>query len=327
MKIEVADHKELERFNAIVPESVIKLSSESYWVGLRTKSGSVEGKLYLPQQPNGSVLLFEPGFPGDGSTRLDQLWASSLVENGYTIFAARHNGTIINGQYSNTYLNCPERQEPAKTKGQEILGEKDNPTIADWIKEPLVMMEAFASSHQEVILAGHSFGALATLSSLMDFAKQNPELAGRIKRFVSLAGTVGRFRSDDEAPMKGWGEYVDTNANRTKVRIGDKDENLKTLRDTYVKIHEQTTLLPENIDFLFVVPWGNEKGTTDELVPPVEALDMLATLGKGYFILDQKEKADEASGRLAHDMDNLKPETLVQLLDKDWHPQNQVSTI
>ena len=68
METETGMNKQLEKFSAIVPESVIKLSDESYWVGLRTKSGSVEGKLYLPTQPNGTVLLFEPGagFGGGG---------------------------------------------------------------------------------------------------------------------------------------------------------------------------------------------------------------------------------------------------------------------
>ncbi len=324
---EVLTHKELERFNAIVPESVIKLSGESYWVGLRTKSGSVEGKLYLPQQPNGSVLLFEPGFPGDASTRLDRLWAKDLVSDGYAIFAARHSGTVINGEYSNTYLNSPEKQEQARAKGQEILGEKANPTVEDWLKEPLVMMEAFVSSHQEVVLAGHSFGGLATFFSLIDFAKENPELAGRIKRVVSLAGTVGRHRTDGEYPMKGWDVYMDTETVRKKIRIGDLQINLNALRNAYIKIHDEASSLPKDTDFLLVVPWGNKEGTTDELVPPVEALDMLVTLGRGYLIFDQEEMTDENSGRLAHDMDNLKSETLVQLLNKDWHPQTQISTI
>ena len=95
----------------ICPESILILSDESFWVGLRTKSGSVEGKLYLPPQPNGTILLFEPGFPGDGSARLDRLWARGLVDSGFTIFAARHNGTIINGEYAGNYLNCPEKQD------------------------------------------------------------------------------------------------------------------------------------------------------------------------------------------------------------------------
>lgn len=327
MTAEIPIHEGLEKFPAIVPESVIKLSDESYWVGLRTKSGSVEGKLYLPKQPNGSILLFEPGFPGDASTRLDHLWARGLVDNGYTIFASRHNGTIINGEYSNIYLNSPEKQEQARAKGQEILGEKDNPTISDWLKEPLVMMEAFASSYQEVVLAGHSFGGLATLSSVIDFSKENPELASRIKRFVSLAGTVGRFRGNNETPMKGWAEEINTESVRAKVKIGNKEDNLQTLKDAYIKIHEQSFLFPRDLEFIFVIPWGNTADSTDELVPPLEVLDMVGTLKRGYIILDQTEKADLPNGRLAHDMDNLKPEILAQLVNKDWHPQAQISTI
>lgn len=318
-------HKEIEKFSAIVPESVIKLSDESFWVGLRTKSGSVEGKLYLPSKSNGSVVLFEPGFPGDGSTRLDKLWASKLVDDGYTIFAVRHNGTIVNGQYSNTYLNCSERQEKAKKDSQQILGEIDSPTIADWMKEPLVALEAFTSAYQDVYLSGHSFGALAILSSIIDFAKKNAELAGRIKRFVSLAGTVGRFRGDENSPMKGWNQEIDTDAVRAKVRIGDKEGNLKTLRDSYVKIHEQSDLFPSNMDFIFIAPWGNTPDSIDELVSPLEDLDMMVTLKKGYLILDQTEQADMRNGSLAHDMDNLKPDTLAKFLNKNWRPQNQIS--
>lgn len=54
---------------------------------------------------------------------------------------------------------------------------------------------------------------------------------------------------------------------------------------------------------------------------------MIQTLNKGYLILDTGEKTDEANGRLAHDMDNLKPETLIQLLSEDWLPRRQISTI
>ena len=327
METETGMNKQLEKFSAIVPESVIKLSDESYWVGLRTKSGSVEGKLYLPTQPNGTVLLFEPGFPGDGSARLDRLWAKGLVESGFTVFAARHNGTIINGEYSNNYLNCPKKQEKAKTDGQEILGENDDPTIADWLKEPLVALEAFASSHQEVYLAGHSFGTLATLSSIVDFVKDNPELVSRIKRFVSLAGTAGRYRGDNESPMKGWSGEVDNDVVRKKVRIGDKEANLEALKDAYLKIHAQADTFPEDMQFIFVSPWGDKSGTTDELVHPIEAVDMIVSLRKGFLILDRTQQADEASGKLAHDMDNLKPETLVRFLSKDWLPKTQISTL
>ncbi len=327
MSAERAKHIELEGFNAILPESVIKLPNGTFWLELKTKSGSVEGVLHLPPQPNGSILLFEPDFPGDASTRLEQLWATNLVENGYTIFAARHNGTIINGQHSDIYLNCPERQVQAKAKDQEILGEKDSPTMADWLKEPLVMMEAFAPFYQEVVLAGHSFGALATLFSLIDFSKQNPELTSHIRRFVSLAGAVGRFIGDGEGPMKGWHMYVDTDAVRAKVKIGSKDENLEALRDAYIKIHEQASFFPVDMDFLFVVPWGNEEGTMDELVPPEEALDMISSLGRGHLILDQGEQSDVHSGRLVHDMHNLRPDSLVQLLNKNWLPPDEFSIL
>src|SRR3989338_6727705 len=115
-------------------ESVIQLSENpnSSWITLKSESGFVEGKFY--RSGGQQLIIFEPGFPGDGSTRLEKLWLRKLLENNFTVFAARHNGTIINGEYSDNYLNCPEKHDKAKADGQEILGDNDNPTIADWLK-------------------------------------------------------------------------------------------------------------------------------------------------------------------------------------------------
>ena len=91
-------------------ESVIKLPGDknSSWITLKSESGYVEGKLH--RSGGQQLIIFEPGFPGDGSTRLEKLWLKKLLENNFTVFAARHNGTIINCEYSDNYLNFPEKQ-------------------------------------------------------------------------------------------------------------------------------------------------------------------------------------------------------------------------
>ena len=76
----------------------------SWWVRLQSVAGSLEGKLHLPAKERGKLIIFEPGFPGGGSTDLEKLHVAGLLQEGYAIFAARHNGTIINGKHSHLLL-------------------------------------------------------------------------------------------------------------------------------------------------------------------------------------------------------------------------------
>lgn len=48
----------------IKPENTIKLSNNSSWVTLHSKSGSVEGKIYFPATVSDKLVILEPGFPG-----------------------------------------------------------------------------------------------------------------------------------------------------------------------------------------------------------------------------------------------------------------------
>ena len=123
-------------------ESVIQLSADpnSSWITLKSESGFVEGKLH--RSGGQQLIIFEPDFPGDGSTRLEKLWLDSLLKHNFSVFAARHNGTIINGDFSHSYLNCPQKQEWAKEHKQELLGKKESYTLQDWLIEPLIALEA-----------------------------------------------------------------------------------------------------------------------------------------------------------------------------------------
>src|SRR4030042_4226084 len=166
-------------------EGIIELSDtpNSKWIVLKSESGFVEGKLHYPKhRDRQKLIIFEPGFPGDASSRLEKLWLDDLLKNNFTVFAVRHNGTIINGKHSNCYLNCPEKQEWAKKHNQLLLGKNDFYSIADWLIEPLIALEALGDMFDSIYLIGHSFGGLAIYYSLIEFTKRQPSQARKVRR-------------------------------------------------------------------------------------------------------------------------------------------------
>lgn len=322
-----------EELNQIVVKDKIILLKEnqgvadSFWITLETKAGVAEGKIHLPYKQTDNLVIFEPGFPGGGSVWLEEVLLKKLLKENYTVFLVRHVGTIINGKHSKDYIGCQERQEIAKRKRQKVLGVKKSNTIADWLKEPRIALEALTPYYETVFLTGHSFGPLAAFSSLIDFAKSHPRQAKRVKRFISLAGALGIVRDKDGRILSQWREYLDKKWSKERVLLGDTDKNIVNLHRAYKKIHREAHLIPSAIGFIAVHPWGDKKNTTDEFVHITESLDIISTLGRGYLIIDKDEFGDEKTGRIAHDMDNLKAETFFKLVNLDWLPESQISVL
>ncbi len=300
--------------------SVIKLSDHSEWITLKSGSGFVEGKLHRPEKGVQKLIIFEPGFPGDGSSRLEKLWLKDLLKNNFTVFAARHNGTIINGSYSDTYLNCIQKQEWAKQHSQTLLGKKEYYTVADWLIEPLIAMEAL-DMFDSIELVGHSFGGLAIFNSLIEFSKKYPSQASKIVRLVTLSGATGKVVGLNDPILKQWSDYLRRNATSKRVLVGDPDENLKILRAAYEKIHRESNLVPKTTEIICV------NVENDELVSVQEGKDLIKTLGRGYLIVDKKEESDKESGRLAHDMNNLTSREFLKLVNIVWKPETEISYI
>jgi hypothetical protein len=311
----------------IIPLQDNKDIASSYWVTLQTKSGSVEGKIHIPLKQSDQLVIFEPGFPGGGSTQFEQLWLTTLLQNGYTVFLARHNGTFLHGKYSANYLNCKERQIIGKKVGQGILGNKPSYTIADWLDEPLIAMEVLVSHFSEVTLCGHSFGPLAIIHSLIKYVKKEPVLSKKIHRIVSLSGSLGIFRDDKSPFLKVWYDHLNTDWARERVQIGDAKLNTDIFYQTHIEINKDASSVPSHIEFIAVTPWGDKENSTDEIVNPIESLEFITSLGRGYLILDKKEWGDKKTGRMAHDMEALTDKDLLNLVSTNWLPKSQITTL
>jgi len=309
-------------------ESLLSLAERdnSFWVKLNSGSGSVEGKLHLPDQKTTRLIIFEPGCPGSGSGDFEKGYLKGLLKGGYAVFTVRHNGTKLNGKHISSYINCPEREKAAREVQEEILGGHPPYSIGDWLKEPMIAVDALVDAFSEIIMIGHSFGALAVFYSLSKLSKecQSAQIS-KIKRVVSLAGDVGKIRTPDPVVLKVWREYLDSDSICEVVEIGDTSKNLDHIRDAYYAIHEEGKLIPSQIQLVCVNPWGDSPDSVDEFISPQDALDMILTLGHGTLIIDKTQKSDPKIGQQVHDMSALKTDMLLKFIDLSWNPDKEIA--
>ncbi len=315
-----------------IAKEIVKLKdneslAKSYWVTLTNKTGATEGKIHIPYKNNSILMIFEPGFPGGGSGYFEELLLKQVLKDGITAFIIRHVGTIINGEHSDSYVVCKEKQTLASKNNQLVIGTKKTHTIADWLVEPKIALEILAPHYDNIIFVGHSFGSLAGFTSLIDFVKETPKHAKKIKRFISMAGTLGIARDPKGRMLSQWEEYLEKDWSKKRVLIGNTTQNIETLYKAYQKVHKNVDKFPVHIDFIAIHPWGDEKYTTDELVPIEESLDIITSLGRGFLIVDKLEIGDEKQERIAHDMQNLKPRFFSKVMDLGWLPESQISVL
>lgn len=351
--------------------------ANSFWVSLTAgpvKSSklslpdSLEGKLHFPDAAvdKGKIYLFGPGFPGRGSADLERLHLEKLMDAGYTVFAPRHNGSLLTGKFADFYISCPERQALAKEAGESALGsaanfnsEQNFTSLDKWLLEPFVAYQVLAPHFDEVVMLGHSFGGLALMySSIALFKSDEGEseirkiFAGKnhnLKRIISMAGATGIIRgravnrlataadaghgvvsenqADEDPILKMWQGYVDSPFIKERVSIGAKEDNLKYLEHGYRTIHAQAQVIDPQVDFICLHPWGDEPGTFDELIGIKQPLELILSMGRGSLIVDKTQKADAAKEQLAHDMCDLSTNFLLELLDTDWQPPAQISQL
>jgi hypothetical protein len=314
------------RYTITLENSNLPAGIDSFWVMLKSSSGTVEGKLFL-QKNLTKLVIFEPGFPGGGSTQFEQLWLDSVLADGYSVFLARHSGTLVQGKYAGDYINCPQRQNLQPSGGLLVLGTRRDSTIADWLTEPLIALEVLSTHFSEIVLCGHSFGPLALIKSLQRFVVSQPKLAEKIYRVVSLSGSIGRVRNYESSILKIWHDHLNTDWARERVLIGDANLNTVIFGRAHEEINKNARTIPEQISFIAVVPCGDTENSVDEIVNPWESVDFINSLGRGYLIVDKLEWGDKSAGRMVHDMEALQVKDLLNFLSKNWSPVSQISVI
>ncbi len=314
----------------IDPESVIPLSADdtSWWVKLSTEFGCVEGKMHVPVTATRRLLIFVPGFPGGSSTDFETHRLNAFLNAGFAVFTIRHNGSFLNGQHSDYYISCRPRQTKALNEGQEFLGDNSSYSIGDWLLEPMIVVESLGASFDEIVLVGHSFGGLALCWSVREMCVAESKQLHKVKRVLSLAGSTGRIRSDEDPILSMWEDYLESEWADERVAIGETADNLLQLNNAYHAIHDWNNLdIPEDLQFIFVCPWGDTADSTDEFITPQESLDVIVSLGRGTLIIDKTQLGDSETGVLAHDLSKLSTEMYLRLADLNWTPEKQIFSL
>ncbi|MBD3238648.1 MAG: alpha/beta fold hydrolase [Candidatus Moranbacteria bacterium] len=324
--------KELEKIgqDQLDLKELIDTSSEDfgqYWVKLLNKKGSLQGKLSFKDALSRKLVIYVPGFPGDGATSFEQTYLDTLVKNKYTVFTLRHNGTVINTKLSFKYINCVKKQTKARFAKEKILGDRDDYTLNDWLKEPYLALGVLAEHFEDIYLIGHSLGGLCSIYSLLDFSLTHGNLIHKVTRLVSLAGTTGIIRSKQSQILKRWQELLNFEIYQKAVQVGDSTKNLAYLKQAYQRIHKKSAqYLPKSLEFLMLCAWGDSEGTIDEYINPVENLELIGNLGRGCLKLVKKAKPVSPE-EMAHDFNFLDPQTILNMLTLDLEQENQIGAL
>ncbi|MBD3244831.1 MAG: hypothetical protein GF335_02445 [Candidatus Moranbacteria bacterium] len=329
---------ELQRFSEdlISPQKVINLKKEVglfdfnlYWLELKHNQKTVEGTFSFDQKLTRKLIVFVPGFPGDGSVRFEVNHLEEVAKNKYSIFCLRHNGTILNGKYSDNFIGFKSRQNQVKSaKSFKTIGSKQLYSMNDLINEPKTVLSVLAKEFEEIYLIGHSFGVLSIIYSLLDFSVESKNLISKIKRVVSLAGTTGIIRGAKSPVLKMWSQLLNSKTNQKIINLKQTADNLDFIKQAYNRIHlEAFDRIPNSIDFVFVFPWGDIPGSTDEFISPIENLEFITNFGRGSLIIDKNQKSDIKKNILAHDMNNLKTSTILDLIRNDKYLNKRIDVI
>lgn len=137
-----------------------KIPGEAFWLRLKDPKNpelTREGKLFIPMQNNGELVVFEPGMMGSGNRWMEQKYISLLLKSGYTFFSARHNGTEIKpsrGKQEKTdeYIYCPERIKQGLEINDTIIGglnPQDEIKIRDFYKASQISLRLLADNFQK----------------------------------------------------------------------------------------------------------------------------------------------------------------------------------
>lgn len=267
----------------------------------------VEVQFFAPDAPSRRLILFCPGFPGRGGTIFEQRHAAALAQfKGHTVGVIKHAGTRIDGPDAPYMINNAARLMEARQKGEKYLGGGPS-TVANWLKEPLIVLNALRDAFAHIDVIGNSFGAVSALWSLV----QEGAPRDKIKTLLLYAGAQGV----DDNPMTGimriWNPmFLAAPAIWEKVTLDEPLSICATMKDAYAMIAEKAPKLPQNIDLKYLVV------KNDEILKmaDTEAFRTKIMQGRGDIVVDETGCAHPAYGFLAHDTPDYPTEKLMELL-------------
>lgn len=286
------------------------IEGKAFWIKLHGEKGEAEGKLFTPVGKNlNSLVVFEPGMPGDAVGWMEKKHVPELLREGYTVLVLRHLGTRTDTEYASTYIRCLERQAKAQAEQTHALGDKPEYDLETLSHEPTVALNTLGPQFRDIKMIGHSAGALFNANAL---AEADPEVREKVSSYVSLSGFVGGI--DERAPafsdIRGYFAYCAKHLN-----MGSPERNEVALRKIFECVYaSKDTISPHTMVTQVHSP-------LDEYLTFRGAEKFHEFLNRGLLISDETETTPEF-----HDLKALQPQTLIRLLALE-HPESKHSVV
>ncbi len=304
----------------VLPETKIRHSAEAEeifgfeewgltgkWLKLTTIDGkTVEGAYYQAGKSNGEVIIFHPGLPGDTVGRFEEEFVGVLLEQGYDVFVARHNGLIIQDGNENLFHNKSRIDKDGDISGESL----------DWFSEPEVSVSYFAQQEKPITLITHSFSGTAGASSFVEMAKEGVESspAQKIKRWILASAPIWGMKDEDVLdPDRGLSvedlrsvcRYFATKYVMPAEGGSDKfaDRTIEVLRSIDSQIGAS---IPENTEIVGIYP------ESDKLVSPQVGVDFFSKLPRGVLLRDKSVSEDKSYD--GHDFKQARVEDLLRIM-------------
>lgn len=293
------------------------MPADVYWVRFMPKGEQelVEGKLYLPHDPNNELVHMSPGFPGGNAGRMEMLHAAKLVDAGYAVSTHRFNGTSLVGDDAEEVINCPERVEYAAANHETHVGgfRENGYPIAGVVRHPLSVLLTIGAAFEHIHTVGHSMGVAANNISVAGLADNHPPVGGRVRTMVGLAGYMAGppEHVDDEwwpglrMPMSELSAYE-------LQRMLEKGVNFATDAATYraamfgIAVKNNIIRLPDYISQFMLF------AANDPLIHcPEKGEDVGPIGGRKIVIRDERQPADDTK---PHSMRWVKTDEIIRYL-------------
>lgn len=285
------------------------------WQVIEKDGHSVEGVLFTSNNPNGELVLFIPGAPGDGVSWFEEKDMPLLLEKGYNVFSSRHGGVLP------TEDNRPVFHNDQRFDQQTPLGDKEM-TVNGWLKETEILLEHF--SDQSVNIISHSLGGLSVSSSMVELqqkygqTEKNP--VNNVKRWVNLSGVNCSGQAFREKYQPLWQKYFDEVLAK-KCNIKDIKAEMASLEKAIEKTSNELgpTEAAMQVSLVSVNP------PEDELVGEDAGLNLQENVGRGLVIRDKTPTKSENNS--IHDFAHLEPATLLRLLELETNDSMHIVTL
>ncbi len=281
------------------------------WKHFTSGNRKAEGRLIHPLAPCGDLVLFCPGFPGGGATLFEQRFVDRLLEEEYTVCVLRHNGTRLDTPEGQWMLNSQQYPKAVPFHDGKFIGGASS-SVREWIGEPQTVLETLGAEFSEIIVVGHSFGAVTALNSLCGLNENGSTLLERIQKVILLAPAVGLLheRHDDVMDTLWQDEFIMSDLVTSRVTLNSCDEIKRDLNDVYHGLASRAAQLPEHMSKVFVHVERDEYIRRDDVEEFARFIDR-----DSQFFIDKFDRHDPRLGIDAHDMPHFPQQILLDLIE------------